>query len=382
MGFTAPQNSGMAMKVLLFANSDWYLYNFRLPLAQAIAGQGHDVTLMSPDGRYRPQIEQAGFRWIPFALDSQGTHPVRELLTLWRLMKIYRAEKPQLAHHFTIKCVLYGSIAAKVAGVRTTINAITGVGYLFQEDSLKAKICRALVKKFYSFALRGTKTIFQNKDDLGSYLQQRLVQADRCFLSKGSGVNVERFTPTRQTRPAAPVRILFAARLLWNKGVQELLDAAEIVSQLAQNIEFVIAGETCPGHPAAVAPSIIAQWQTRNNLQFLGHRNDMADLLHSADIVVLPSYREGTPRILLEAAACGLPLIATDVPGCREIVRPGVNGILVPVGDGARLAAAILELATDAGRRRSMGRQSRSIVCQEFSEHQVISETLAVYTGG
>lgn len=368
------------MKVALFANTDWYLYNFRLPLAQAIQAQGHEVVLISPPGRYAEQLEQAGFRWIAFPLKRRRLNPLAEMITVLRLVRLYRRERPDLVHHFTVKCVLYGSIAAHLARIKAVVNALAGLGHMFSSDSVQAKVLKCLFKQICKFALRHTQVIFQNPDDLRGFLEQDLIAEQAGHLIRGSGVDTARFKPEAKGLQNGKRSVLLASRLLWAKGVAEYVEAARLVRESLSNAVFFIAGETDPGNPTAVPPEVIAEWKRQGDVEILGHREDMQALLGKVDVVALPTYYgEGVPRILIEAAASGKPLVASDMPGCREIVQHGHNGMLVAPKDSQQLAAAIKAILLDDERRTEMGRRSRQLACQDFSQEEVISKTLQVY---
>ncbi|MCC7071724.1 MAG: glycosyltransferase family 4 protein [Deltaproteobacteria bacterium] len=370
------EHSPCAGKVLFFANTDWYLYNFRLPLARALRERGHEVVLVCPPGRYAERLQAAGFRWVPFQLTRDGVNPVGELVTLLRLVALYRRERPQLVHHFTIKCVLYGGFAARLTGCTAVVAAITGIGHVFTSSSLRARVVRVIVSAAYRMVL-GRHVIFQNADDLQEFVVRGLVSEDRCTLIGGSGIDIARFAPAPRT-PGPPC-VLMVARLLAEKGVAQFVEAARIVRAAVPQCRFLLAGDRDPGNPSSITGEQVSSWQSEGQVELLGHVEDVLPLLHAADLAVLPSVREGTPRSLLEAAACGLALVATDVPGCREVVKDGDNGLLVPVGDAAALAAAIRTLLEDPARRARMGARSRALACERFSEASVIERTVAVY---
>lgn len=366
------------MKILLFANSDWYLYNFRLALARVVRAQGHEVVLLSPAGAYVSRLEQAGFRWVETRLSRRSLNPLGELAAIWRLVRLYRQEKPDLVHHFTVKCVLYGSLAARLAGVAAVVNAVTGLGHVFSASGPAAWLLRPWVALFYRLALRGTQVIFQNPDDLAVFLARGWVHRATTHLIRGSGVDVQRFYP--QHRSGKAKSVLLASRLLWAKGVAEYVAAARLVRRQLPDVEFLIAGVPDPGNPGAIPPEAIECWKRQGDVTLLGQREDMAELMGQADLLVLPSYYgEGVPRCLIEGAASGLALVASDTPGCREVVKEGINGMLVPPRDGERLAEAVLALLRDDKLRAAMGEHSREIACAGFSEQQVIDETLHVY---
>ena len=370
-------------KILLFANTDWYLYNFRHSLAERLRAEGWQVVLISPPGEYGAKLEALGFRWIPFDFAPGGTNPLIELGVLRRLIALYRAERPDLVHHFTIKCVLYGSLAARLVGGIPIVNAVTGLGHIFIDPGLKARLLRPLVKGLYRFVLGAARSrvIFQNDEDRNFFTACGLVEPKRTRLIRGSGVDCSRFSPLPHPddNPPAAVKILFASRLLREKGIAELLAAARILRRNNVDAEFLLAGDIYPGNPSSLTASELAAIKEEGIVTCLGHVDDMQPLLAQADIVVLPSYREGTPRILIEAAAMAIPIVATDIAGCRGLVQDGINGLLVPVKDAAALAAALQRLLADQKLRQAMGLAGRRIVTAEFDEKIVIEKTLAIY---
>jgi glycosyltransferase involved in cell wall biosynthesis len=377
------------VKIILFANTEWYLYNFRLSLAQALRSEGHEVVLVSPPGKYSRRLEEAGFRWISFPFSTRGTNPLAELATIWRLRNLYRTEKPDVVHHFTIKCVLYGSLAAQAAGIRRVINAITGLGFVFIGHGGREGGLRWLVKGFYRIALRNTQVVFQNEDDQALFFDLGLVKANQVCLIPGSGVDTSRFVvepvselpgvPAPPTRPESPALVVLPARMLWDKGVREFIEAAKILKEQGVSARFALVGDTDPQYPACVPEQQLNEWQSSGIVEWWGWQEDMLAVYHRAQIVCLPSYREGLPRTLAEAAACGRALVAADVPGCRSIVRQGVNGLLVPVRDGKALAEALRTLILDPRLRMEMGRCGREIVLKEYSTERVLADTLKLY---
>lgn len=369
------------MKVLLFANTDWYLYNFRLSLAQALQREGNEVLMVSPPGPYVERIRAFGFRWVPVDMRRRSLNVFRELRLLWDLVKIYRTERPDLVHHFTLKPVVYGSVAADVAGVQRRVNAVTGLGYVFTNVSLLARALRPVLKSALGFVLnRGTtRVVVQNGDDVAAIVGAGLARRENVRLIPGSGVNTARFRPRARTRDGDTVRVLLATRLLWDKGVGEYVEAARIVRGVSPEVEFWMAGASDMGNPAAVSVEDVEAWRREGIVTVLGHVEDMADLLADVDLVCLPSYREGLPRTVIEAAAAGLPVITTDAPGCRDAVENGVTGLVVPVGDAHALAGAIMRACGDRELRKELGRAGRRRALLEFDERIVIKRTFDVY---
>lgn len=365
------------MKVILVANTAWYLYNFRLPLAQALRDCGVEVVLMAPYDAYADHLQQAGFRWENFSLVRRSLNPWRELSAVIRLVRLYRRERPDVVHHFTIKAVLYGSLAARLTGVPQVVNAVTGLGYLFGEGGRARRALRRLVMLAYRRLLQGTQVIFQNAEDRDVFLQNGLVQPGQIALIPSSGVDLERFRP--QPEPEGTPVVMLAARLLWDKGVGEFVQAAQILRRRGVDARFVLVGDTYDGNPSAVPQGQLQSWQDAGVVEWWGWRDDMAQVFASAHVVCLPSYREGLPKSLIEAAACGRPVVSTDAPGCRDAVVPGETGLLVPVQDAEALADALEELLVHPEVRRKMGAAARQFASR-FSVEQVVARTLAVYT--
>ena len=282
-------------------------------------------------------------------------------------------------HNFTIKCVVYGALAARFAGKIPTVSAVTGLGQVFTTNSLRNRLLRPFVAAMYRVALKTSQVIFQNPDDLAAFTERGLVASSKCHVIRGSGVNTKKFFGSQVEKPRNELTIIMVARLLREKGVREYLEAAALVRAHMPHARICLAGDADVGNPSSISMDEIRKWDPTGNVQLLGHVADVANLLRSANIAVLPSYREGTPRSMIEAAACELPLVATDVPGCREIVRHGENGLLVAPFDSVALAGAILQLCSDPSMRRRMGLRSREIVETEFAEERVIASTVAVY---
>lgn len=371
------------VKVVLFANTDWYLYNFRRSLALALQAQGYELLLISPPGPYGEKLRALGLRWEPVPMDRRSLNPLREARLLWWLLALFRKERPALVHGFTIKCAVYGSLAARLARVPARVNAVAGMGYVFTSNDTKARLLRPLVRALMHAALEGrnARLILQNPDDVALFERAGLVDRARIRLIPGSGVDCSRFTASGVVRDRARrLRVLLAARLLWDKGVAEFVAAARRLRGEGRAIQFLLAGDPDPGNPAAVPEADARAWQAEGVIEWLGHVDDMPALLASVDMVVLPSYYgEGLPKTLIEAAACGLPLVTTDVPGCREVVTDGVDGLRVPPRDAQALAQAIARLHDDPALGARLGAAARVKALAQFDERIVIADTLAVY---
>lgn len=370
-------------KIVLFANTDWYLYNFRRSLALALQQAGYELLLISPPGPYGEKLRALGLRWEPLPMDRRSLNPLRELVLLWHLRRLFRREKPALVHGFTIKCAVYGSLAARMAGVPARVNAVAGMGYVFTSETPKARLLRPVVRALLRLALggKGARLILQNPDDVAMFEQAGLIDAKQVRLIPGSGVDCTRFVPRADSSIAAGAapRVLLAARLLWDKGLAEYVEAARALKAEGRAVTFLLAGTPDPGNPAAVPVETVRSWVEQGVVEWLGHVDDMRALLETIDVMVLPSYREGLPKSLIEAAACGLPLVTTDVPGCREVVSDGVDGLRVPARDAAALKGAMARLLDDTELAAKLGRAARTKALAEFDERIVIERTQAVY---
>jgi glycosyltransferase involved in cell wall biosynthesis len=366
------------VKTLLFANTAWYLYNFRLPLAEALRSQGYSVILISPRDEYADKLIEAGFQWIEFSFSRKGQNPFQELGTITRLTSLYRQLKPDFVHHFTIKCVLYGSMAARFTGIKRVINSITGLGYLFIGNTPGQRLLRPLILLFYRIGLKSTQVIFQNKDDLQQFLEHGLVTSEQVRIIRGSGVDLEKFHPTPE--PAGQLQVLLPARMLWDKGVGEFVQAARMLRAEGRDARFLLVGDTDENNPAAVPIQTLQEWQAEGIIEWPGWQGDMPAVMSRASIICLPSYREGLPKTLIEAAACARPLVAFDAPGSREVVIPGETGWLARFKDVVDLADCLRRLLRDKDERTRLGFNARKLVEREFSTGRIVRETLSVYS--
>ena len=371
----------MLDKVLLVANTSWYLYNFRLPLARYLRDNGYEVVFVAPQDAYTQQLQAEQFRFVDLGLHRKSINPFRELLTLLRFCQIYQAERPSVCHHFTIKCVLYGTIAAKLTGVKAVVNAITGLGHAFIGNGWLHRAVRPALRFVYRKILtaRRVQVVFQNGDDFQEFRERKMVVPEKVTIIRGSGINLHRFAPRPGGVDSQPSpMVLLASRLIREKGVVEFVEAARWLRSQGIEARFCLAGEIDSGNPSAISQSMLDEWCQEGVVDYLGHIDRMEELLQVASLVVLPSYREGTPRILLEAAAMGKPIVTTDVPGCREVVKPNINGLLVPVRDSQSLAEAMGRLLSDPELAQQLGQAGREVV-QPFCESHVIEETAKVY---
>jgi glycosyltransferase involved in cell wall biosynthesis len=366
-------------KILYVVNVDWFFLSHRLPLALAARAAGAEVAVAAADTGSTAAIAEHGLDFIPLPLSRGGTHPLSELRSVLSLVTIYRRFRPDLVHQVTIKPVIYGSMAARLVAGVAVVNAISGLGYAFSANA-GARVLRPLVARLYRVALdhRGSRTIFQNETDLSRFVEHGLIAPARASLIRGSGVDCDEFQPGPP--PPDPPIVLLASRLLWDKGVGDFVEAARILRAAGHVARFVLAGAADDENPSAVPARQVEAWVREGVVEWWGNRTDMPEVLRSASMVVLPSrYPEGVPKALIEAAATALPLVATDTPGCRDIVRDGENGYLVPPGDLSALVQAITRLLADPAKRRSLGARGREIVRNDFSLELVVDQTLALY---
>lgn len=372
------------MKFVFFANTDWYLYNFRLATALQLKARGDEVVMLSPPGEFGARFAAHGIRWITLPMDRASLNPAREAWTLNALVRVLRAERPDLLHNFTVKCAVYGALAARMADVPAVVNAVAGMGYVFTSDRPKARALRPIVRALMRGTLGSgqTRLILQNPDDANAFVSSRLVPPRMIRVIRSSGVDTRRFRPA-ETAAAdrRPLRVLLAARLVWEKGIREFADAAALLKAQGRQIEFLLAGMPDPGNPRSVGREHVERWQQQGLVRWLGHVDDMPALLLGVDVMALPSYyREGVPRSLLEGAACGLALITTDLPGCREIVaRHGIDGLHATPRDPESLATLLASLDDDRDLLRTLGDNARRNAVAQFDERRVIADTLAVY---
>jgi glycosyltransferase involved in cell wall biosynthesis len=366
------------LKVILTANTDWYLYNFRLSLARYLRDQGLEVMLVSPPGRYASYLDKTGFRWIPWPVGRQSLAPWTEARAYRLLKKIYQDEKPDIVHHFTVKPVLYGSLAARKLRVPAVINSITGLGYVFLSQEYKAHWLRALVLSGYrsAFSHPNQAAIFENANDRQVFLNHRLLSADRTYLIEGVGVDTDRFTPQPEVE-GTPLVVL-PSRMLWDKGVGTLVEAARLLHERLP-VRIALVGEPDPGNPATIDEAQLNAWTQEGLVEYWGWQADMPAVFAQSMLVTLPSLGEGVPTVLLEAASSGRAIVATDVPGCREAVIPGVTGLLVPSHDASALAHALYTLLADPTTRLAMGSAGRQMVLDRFTNTQINQATWEVY---
>lgn len=361
-------------KLLYFVSEDWYFCSHRLDLALEAKAAGYDVVVVTRVRDSGQHIREAGLRVLPFEMSRSGLNPVAEMRVLARLVAVYRRERPDIVHHVAMKPVLYGTMAARLCGVGGIVNALAGMGWLFSSGTMLARSVKCVVQLLFRSMLSTTCVIVQNPDD------EQLLSRLGCrsvHLIRGSGVDIERNRHIPES--PGPCTVLLAARMLWDKGVGEYVGAAEILRGRGVDVRMLLAGEPDDHNPASIPLARLRTWHESGVVAWLGQRNDIPELMRQVHIACLPSYREGLPKFLLEGLAAGRPIVATNVPGCREAVQDGVNGLLVPARDASSLAAALERLIVDKALRESMGKESRKMAERAFSSSLIHSETLALY---
>ena len=365
--------------IIYFVSEDWYFCSHRLPIARKALIKGFKVVVVTKVSKYGSVIESEGFELAPIEIQRGGWNLSSEFKTILALYAYYKKYKPDIVHHVAIKPVIYGTIVARVIGSIKVVNAMAGLGFVFISNKKKVKLLRFFIHKLFRFLFnnKNVRLILQNKDDLRYFLKNKLIKKDLVTIIRGSGVDIKKFIPVEECM-GIPI-VMLASRMLWDKGVGEFVEAAKILKQEGVEARFVLVGENDSENPASISNSQLNEWNELETVEWWGEKIDMHKVLAQSSIVCLPSYREGLPKVLLEAASCGRAIIATDVPGCREIVHNGENGILVQLKNANSLASAIKELINNSEKRKSMGINGRRLVESEFSEEIVVSQTLEVY---
>lgn len=368
-----------APRLLFVVTEDWYFVSHRLALARAACAEGFRVSVATRIRDHGDEIRSAGVETHDIDFRRAATNPLIDLRVLARLRALYRRLEPALVHNVALKPVILGSLAARMTGSPAVVNALGGLGYVFASRSRRAAVLRPLVARSLKIALGfpRSRLILQNEDDCRLLTSRGLIDPTRIRMVRGVGVNLERYRP--DDVPSLPPLVVLPARLLEDKGVLEFVQAARRLRAEGVEARFALVGAPDDENPASIAQARIDEWVREGVVEFWGWRNDMPEVLRQAQVVCLPSYREGLPKVLLEAAAAGRPVVASDVPGCRDAVRDGVTGLLVPVRDADALAHALRELLSDPAKSRCFGIEARRWAEEAFDERIAIARTLALY---
>ncbi|MBM3554399.1 MAG: glycosyltransferase family 4 protein [Alphaproteobacteria bacterium] len=378
----------MSRRLLYVINETYFFLSHRLPVARAAQEAGFEVHVAAPDdhvwapdGFSVDEIAKAGFTYHRVPLSRRGTDPLQEAHTFAAINALYRELRPALVHNLTIKPVLYGGVAARLAGVPAVVAGVTGLGQMFTAPGWRMGLMRRAATAAYRFAASHPRSRFivQNREDGEILARLGAVPERNIRLIRGSGVDLAGYTPAPEPESERPLVIL-PARLIWEKGVGEFVAAARIIRARGVPARLALVGDTKSSNPRAVPEAQLRAWAEEGVVEWWGRRDDMPEVLRQSAIVCLPStYGEGVPKALIEAAAVGRPIVATDAGGCREIVREGENGLLVRPREPAELAEALIRLLTDRALRNRLGERGRKIAETEFSDRDVAAKTLEVY---
>lgn len=371
----------MTDKLLMIVNDPAFFISHRLAIAEAAKEMGYETHIATMGGEAVTSITDKGFIHHLLPLSRSGSNPFSELFSLFSIWHLLWKIKPKILHLVTIKPVIYGGIAARLAPVKGVVAAVSGLGFVFLSQGIKATLLRKVVRFFYKLALgkKNLRVIFQNPDDCDVLTDLNIVDRNKAEMIRGSGVDLNLYSFVPESMPQSPV-VCFAARLLRDKGVIEFVEAAKILQQRGIAARFQIIGDVDPGNPATITPAEITTWRDEGFIELLGYRKDIGGLFANANIVTLPSYREGLPKVLVEAAACGRAVVTTDVPGCRDAIDPNVTGLLVPVRNAVALADSLEELIQNAEVRQRMGIAGRALAERAFDIKKIVQQHLDIYS--
>jgi len=367
-------------KLLFLVTEDWYFCSHRLSLACAAKNAGYDVVVATHVQIHGEIITQKGLRILEIKMRRRSSGLVGELYALLDVIRIYKREQPDIVHHVALKPVLVGSVAAIFYKKIKVVNAIAGLGFVFSSKRLSARLLKPVIMLSLRWLLnqKVSRVIVQNPDDFGLLIESMNIQRDKIALIRGAGVDISSFTYIPE--PDGDVVVVLVARMLWDKGIAEYVEAVRRLKQRGLSFRAVLVGSPDDDNPASITTTQLEKWNEEGFVEWKGHVDNIASVWSNSHISILPSYYgEGVPKSLIEAAACGRPIVTTDMPGCREIVKHQVNGFLVPPRDVDSLASAISNLILDKTLRERMGRAGRERVEAEFSEDIVINKTLALY---
>lgn len=367
-------------KLIMIINEDRFFLSHRKPIALAAKDSGYEVIIVAKDTGHRKEIENLGVRFIDLPINPTGMNPLQESKTFFFLKRLYKKECPTIVHHVGLKNILWGGLAAKITGVKGVVNAVSGLGSLFNGDNLSIVARMILRVMAMSNRRSGVRVIFQNNDDLNLFLKKKVVLPEQIEFTKGSGIDLDEYHLKRKEE-IGRVKIIFTARMVKEKGVEDLISAANLLREKFEGrIQFLLCGRTT-SNKSGITKEYLDQHCDGNYICWLGERNNIKDLLAHSHIMAFPSYyREGVPKSLIEASAMGLPIVTCDSIGCRDVVEDGANGLLVPPKNPELLALALKKLIDNKDLRIKMGKKSREKAEAEFSIDKVIKTHLKVYS--
>jgi len=362
------------MKIAVVLNTSWNIYNFRKGLISSLLDKGNQVITIAPKDKFTYKLMDMGCKHIPVKMDSRGASPFKDFLLILELYWIYKKVRPDVILHYTIKPNIYGTIAASLLGI-PVINNVCGLGTMFLKDNFVSRVAISLYRVAFRFP---KKIFFQNEDDKNLFVRRRIVSGKICGLLPGSGINTADFSPSMKKGNGSNFTFLLISRLIYDKGILEYIDAIEALKNEGVTAKFQILGQIDEEHKRGIPSETIQNWIEQNQIEYLGTTDDVRSYIEKADCIVLPSYREGTPKTLLEAASMAKPIVATNVPGCNSVVKDGKNGFLCNLKDSTDLAIKMKKMfSQDVESRRQMGEFSRKYVKQNFDEQIVIDKYIS-----
>ena len=361
-------------KIAFLSHLDLNLYLFRLPVMKALVQRGYKVYAICPKGEKFGKFEQYGIEEISYKIERKSLNPLKEMATIKNIYKVIKPLRLDILQNFTAKPNIYGSIAGSLAKIPLVVNAVTGLGSFYISDTAKSKAIRKVMEILYKESNKKADfCIFQNSDDMHYFIKNNLCDVKKSILIKSSGIDTGIFGPTKETNNNKSIKVLMVARAIWHKGIKEYYEAAQILQD--EDIEFVLIGDTDEGNISCASKEFL----NSSNVKWLGYKDDVKEYIQQCDIFVLPSYREGVPRTLLEASSMAKPIVTTDTVGCKEVVEDGYNGFLVPVKDVKILSKRILQLSKDRALRDTMGKNGRIKTLKEFDIEIVVQRYIEVY---
>ena len=371
----------MTTRALFLYTDEAGFWSHRACLARAAQGAGAEVYAMIQRTQPNDETRNAGLRLIDWRhLSRRSLNPIREFMTLVEVIRVYRNVRPNLVHHFTLKPVIYGGIAAALCDVEATVSTIAGLGSLFSRTDLKSRVACRLVKSLLGFVLnrRNSITIFQTSEDREALVKAGVLPMEKTRLVRGSGVNPEQYIP--RPEPEGLPTVIYASRLLWSKGVGDFVDACRLLNRRGVNARFVVVGDPDPGNPDSIDLAEVEGWARDGSVEWWGRSTDMPGTFAHSNVFCYPTYyKEGVPRVLIEASSCARAVVSTDIPGVHDIVQHGITGLLIPARDVEALAEALQVLINSRELRIKMGRAGRQRVISDFSEQIVVSRVTDIY---
>lgn len=370
----------MLRKLYIVVNQDWFFLSHRLPIGIAAKEAGFDVTVVSEDTGVSHKIREAGLKTINLPINKTGTNLKEEFKTFLFLLRLFKKVKPDIVHLVGLKTILWGGLACKIAGIKSIVSAVCGLGVLFNEKNSQSLMSKSILKVFrFIHRDKDVHVIFQNNDDKALFINNKIIKEEQCAFTNGSGIDLSKYSYTQE--PAeGPIKIIFTARMVEDKGTLVLIEAAKLLEKEFKNeVQFWLCGGL-DTNPNGITKEMLEELCDGEYIQWLGHRSDILELLKKSHIMAFPSwYREGLPKSVIEAEAIGRPIVTTDSVGCRDTVIDGVNGFIVPIKDANALATALKKLILNKDIRQEMGKAARIFAENKFSINDVIKVHLDIY---